>query len=783
MFLVAAGLTFVVGMAGYSQVRAVHSILTERTTLHANARYNSVRLENWVNRLGNIVTGYPPDSTSLDQDFRQADTEARAILEELNQWTTNTPAEQSRRESIATTYEQFFGAAGLLVAAKREQAGVSPAHENFIHIQKKLLTEIQALINLETIQLREAELLAYDRVQSTLWGLLGFVGVALLMGLGLGIFSAEKITRPIQTLAAAAAAIAAGDLRRTVTIERDDEIGALARAFNSMTAQLRDLVDTLEQRIAARTHRLEIVASLGEYFNTILNPQSLLAEVIRQIKENFDYYHTQIYLLDEVATCLVVAKASGPTGVEVQGSHHTISIADPNSLVARAARTGKIITIDNVREITGWQPDPLLPDTQAEMAVPIIWEGEVLGVLHVQENKVAGLDEGDANLLRSLANQVGVALTNAWLFDQTQQRALELVAATEVAERANRAKSEFLANMSHELRTPLNGILGYAQILKQAGGLNELQRDGLNIIQQSGEHLLTLINDILDFSKIEAGRLEIYPTDFHLPRFLQSILSVTHMRAAQKKIAFVSEVAPSLPPGVQADEKRLRQVLLNLLGNAVKFTDQGRVIFRLWSDESPGKKKEAALFHFEVEDTGVGIEPQQIAQIFKPFEQVGSAQRRAEGAGLGLAISQRLVVAMGGQLQVRSEPGRGSLFWFDLKLPVVQMEPEQTLKQGESHLPMRWAYEENRIVPADGGDEEAMPIPAAEEMKILADLAAMGNMIAIHEWTNHLERLDPNLQPFAHKLRQLAKNFEEDEIMALVEQYTTPHTPQDEQAT
>lgn len=255
--------------------------------------------------------------------------------------------------------------------------------------------------------------------------------------------------------------------------------------------------------------------------------------------------------------------------------------------------------------------------------------------------------------------------------DVTAERetARALQAAKEAADAASRAKSQFLARMSHELRTPLNGILGYTQILGRDAGLTARQRAGVDVIQQSADHLLALINDVLDLAKIEARRLELHPTDFGLPDFVRGVAEFFVPRAREKGLRLEAELAPDLPAHVRGDVQRLRQVCYNLLGNAVKFTQKGGVVFAV---ERAGDR-----VRFSVSDSGPGISAADQERLFEPFAQIGDRARHAEGTGLGLNVSRGILEQMGGSLQVESRPGWGSRFWFEVPLPEAADAPAE----------------------------------------------------------------------------------------------------------
>src|SRR6266852_3047590 len=265
----------------------------------------------------------------------------------------------------------------------------------------------------------------------------------------------------------------------------------------------------------------------------------------------------------------------------------------------------------------------------------------------------------EIGLLPTFANQAVIAIENVRLFNEIENKNRQL-------EVASQHKSEFLANMSHELRTPLNAIIGFSEVLtdRMFGELNEKQEEYRKDIYASGTHLLSLINDILDLSKIEAGRMELELTDFDLPTAIENALTLVRERAGRRSLALQMSVDERLGQ-VRADERKIRQVVLNLLSNAIKFTPEGgRIEVRAVPvDET---------VEVSVSDTGVGIAPEDLEAVFEEFRQVGTADKKAEGTGLGLALARKFIELHGGRIWVKSEPGTGSTFTFTLPLTIDQ---------------------------------------------------------------------------------------------------------------
>jgi signal transduction histidine kinase/DNA-binding NarL/FixJ family response regulator len=404
-----------------------------------------------------------------------------------------------------------------------------------------------------------------------------------------------------------------------------------------------------------------------------LDQATVLSTIMAQLPDLIACQSAGLSLHDGDALELVTA--SGPVQARV-GLRIPLTSTNPAVRVFKERCTIIIDDLLQEPDFAQWNASPII---RSWIGTPLMIGDLPIGMLGVDSYAVGAYGEDDLHMLEVFASQVAVAIENTRLFEQARL-------AWFAAEAASRAKSDFLSNMSHELRTPLNGILGYAHALQRHAGLTTAQVEGLTIIQRSGEHLLALLNSILDMAKIEANRLDLAPSMFNLRDFLDVLVGIMRLQAEERGLRITFTHAGQLPAFVRADEQRLRQVLLNLLGNAVKFTERGSVGLHVAAlDAAPGGAEQT--LRFEVTDTGPGIEPSEHARIFEPFEQAGPSAGRSEGVGLGLPISRRLLQLMGSELYLISAPGAGSTFWFELNLPVSSGNDAQPPRIAGYHGP------------------------------------------------------------------------------------------------
>ncbi|TVR24369.1 MAG: GAF domain-containing protein, partial [Anaerolineaceae bacterium] len=450
------------------------------------------------------------------------------------------------------------------------------------------------------------------------------------------------------------------DAPRTFT-DADVRLAESIADLMAISMERYKLQATTERRAA----ELATVTEVGTATTTILELERLLSSVSDLTKERFELYHAHIYLMNEDQTALVLAGGAGEAGEQMVATGHRIPLSREHSLVVQAALRRSSVIANNVEEDENFFPNPLLPDTRSEMAVPMVVGDEVVGVLDVQSAEVNHFDAQLASVQTVLATQIAIAVQNARSFEALERQAESL-------REVDRLKSQFLANMSHELRTPLNSIIGYSEVLLDGvdGELTEDAEEDVTAIYESGKHLLALINEILDLAKIEAGQMQLDIRAIDMVEFTQEIVKSAQILVKDKPVELAVVEETDMPP-VLADSVRLRQILWNLVSNAIKFTEEGSVNVHVDCQD------QQALI--TLRDTGIGMSEEQLDLIFERFSQVdGSSTRRAGGTGLGLTITKQLIELHGGQIEVTSEVGVGSTFRFTLPIHIEEGAEEAT---------------------------------------------------------------------------------------------------------
>ena len=536
-------------------------------------------------------------------------------------------------------------------------------------------------------------------------GMLAFMptltGIFALMVLSVNRLLHHTVTQPIDRLTKVANQLSQGnlDLKKNWQFnylerltKRRDESGILARSFLNMAEMITSRERDLQGAVKAKTQKLQLeIQNRTEAKNKLAKQikRVLLQEKItQQIRQSLDTDRILQTAVDSVGSALKVSRCqifsyaeTQPRMARVVAEYilpHCPSTLNLSISLDEAICLNKAMSQERAVYWSDVYNTPLLKpcvhiyrqlQVNSLLTVRTSYQGKVNGAISIQQcDRRRQWQADEVELMESVAAQIGIALAQAELLQQEKQRREEIEIAKQAAELANRSKSEFLANISHELRTPLNAIIGFSQLMNRDRQLSLEQQETVGIINRSGEHLLQMIDEVLEMSKIEAGKTELHLTEVNLTLLLDTIEAMLDIKAKAKNLQLSIECHADIPQYFRTDESKLRQVLINLLGNAIKFTQAGKVTLQVSQlDANPLEQ----VLKFEIEDTGAGIAPEELTQIFQAFNQSETGRQSKQGTGLGLPISQKFVELMGGQLTVDSQVGRGSVFSFNISSPSV----------------------------------------------------------------------------------------------------------------
>ena len=426
-----------------------------------------------------------------------------------------------------------------------------------------------------------------------------------------------------------------------------------------------------EETLKRRNDYLAASSEIGRLVTSTLDLNTIFTRTVNLISERFGFYYAAIYIIEETGFNAVLREATGEAGEKMKAQRYSIVVGS-QSIIGKVAESTEPILVNDTDLEPLYLANPYLLETRSEVAIPLRIGSRIVGVIDIQSTQVEAFTKDDLSVLQSLADQVAVAIDNARSYELSQQLIKDL-------REVDQLKSQFLANMSHELRTPLNSIIGFSRVILKGidGPVTEMQQQDLSAIYNSGQHLLGLINDILDLARIEAGKMELNFEEVSLAEMTTSVMSTAKGLVKEKPIQLLQRI-PQNMPAVRGDTMRVRQVLLNLISNASKFTDEGSITVETTVQKGSTGKLEALI---NVIDTGPGISIEDQKKLFQAFSQVdGSATRKSGGSGLGLSICANLVQLHGGRIGVHSEVGKGSTFWFTLPL---YHQPQQDIPEGK----------------------------------------------------------------------------------------------------
>jgi signal transduction histidine kinase/CheY-like chemotaxis protein len=571
-------------------------------------------------------------------------------------------------------------------AARAGGTGAGETVQESTNIEgKKVLTAYAAVAPLGWlvfVELPAEE--AYAPLYAALQRLAYVLLAALVFAVLAGMFLAGRMVGPIWALRAGAARIGSGDLGQRIAIKTGDELEALADQFNDMAGQLQESYADLEKKVEQRTYELqtrsaELAQSVGELralgevsrtVNSTLDLKAVLDMIVTKATQLSGTETGAIYVRDEETEEFTLRATYGMTDEVIAAiNDHHVGISEA---VRQATNTREP---EQAADLRDEPPSPaneimLQAGYRARLIIPLLGVNQVVGALVVRRREPGEFAKSTIDLLQTFAAQSTVAIQNARLFQEIEEKSRQL-------EAASQHKSQFVASMSHELRTPLNAIIGLTEMMVTNASRfgTEKAQEPLKRVHRAGTHLLGLINQVLDLSKIEAGKLELSPESVTVAPLIDEVVGTARQLADTNKNRLVVDVQPNLAP-VTVDPMRLRQILLNLLSNACKFTKQGEVKLSVKKIVDGRNWLELA-----VSDTGIGMTPEQMAKLFEEFTQADSSTaRRYGGTGLGLAITRKLARMMGGDVTVTSETGKGSV--FTVRLPGPADSPPKSASNG-----------------------------------------------------------------------------------------------------